>query len=452
MTESLMQNVLAQLRRPFVREAGVLQIGLLVRIGVGFLVSIALARLLGLENYGAYALVAATVTTISLFKRLGQDYVATTSLATAYARQDAKAGRETLAIFNAVNLWSILLVVPPALLLAPIISGWFFDDTSLAQPLQLALLPSIWAPLLATLVIALQCSRRLVTLTAVENADYLALAVSGLILVAVGRGVSGYFLGQAAASLAFALVAAAIYQRVSLRDPLLPPWRDLARGLAQPGPNLWREFRSGLAVALDKNLVSLYPLAPILLLGALASTEQVALLRVALTYLAAPLLALGAVSRLLMVKLPDLQATQPERMRRFFFQVTTASGGISILITLPFLLLAPWLIELLYGPDFRGAARLVPLLALDPLLAGFSIAAGPIFRTYRRNTWALYANLTVLLLGLPLAYLLIGQDATGGDAAALERAALAYAGLVTAGRLISYALCVRIVSSGQNRT
>src|SRR5438105_2732347 len=81
-------GLLRLLRRPFVRDVGVLQIGSVVSLGVNFALSVALARGLGRETYGAYALVVSTMTTISLFKRLGQDYVVTTRLASAYARRD----------------------------------------------------------------------------------------------------------------------------------------------------------------------------------------------------------------------------------------------------------------------------------------------------------------------------------------------------------------------------
>lgn len=428
--------LVALLRRPFVRDAGVLQLGGFAALGVNFLLSVALARVLGREEYGSYALVVSTMTTISLLKRLGQDYVATTDLAAAFARRDRPAARRALVAFNAINLWSTALVIPPALLLAPWITGWFYGNSGLGEPLRLSLLPPIWAMCFATLTVALQCSRRMVRLTVLENANNISLAVYGL-LGGLAGGVVGVFWGQALASLVFAVLGAATYRWLVEREPLLPGLGALARSSWRAGRSVAREFRSGLAVAVDKNLVSLYPLAPILLLGTLAPTDQVALLRVAMSYLALPLLALSAVSRLLMVKLPELAETQPTRVRRFFLQVTAVGGASSILLTLPFVLLAPWFIGLFYGPDFAEAAGLVPLLALDPLLAGFGIAAGPIFRTYRRNLWAVWANLAVLAVGLPLGYLLIQQ-------ANLAGAALTYAGLVTALRAVAYGLCLRI--------
>lgn len=442
--ELAFSRVAAQLRRPFVRQAGILQVGSFAALGASFIASVLLARLLGRESYGAYALVVSTMTTISLFKRLGQDYVATTNLAAAYARQDAVAGRRALVAFNTINVWSTIVVIPPALLLAPAIMERWFAASSLGDALRLALLPPIWAMLLATVVILLQCSRRLVLLTALENANSVGLAAAALLLVLAGMGVNGVFLGQVFASLLFALIAAGIYAWLRWRDALIPTWHQLLLGALRPGPAERREFFSGIAVALDKNLISLYALAPILLLGSHAPTDQVGLLRVAMSYLAVPLVALGAVSRLLMVKLPELQAAQPKRVERFFFQVTLAGGAISCLLTIPFVLLAPWLIGLLYGSDFAGSSQLVLLLALQPLLAGFGLAAGPIYRTYRRNLWAIYANLASLVVGLPLAYFLV-------QSYAMQGAALAYSLLATSVLAVSYVLCWRIVHAARLR-
>jgi O-antigen/teichoic acid export membrane protein len=441
---ALLDKLVSQLRRPFVRDAGILQFGQFAAMGIGFLLSVALARALGRESYGAYALVVSTLTTISLFKRLGHDYIATANLAAAYARRDAEAARRTLATFDAITLWSTLIIIPPAMLLAPTLMGLFFRDEALGEPLRLALLPPLWAVLFATLVIVLQCSRRLIALTVLENTHRLALAASGVAAVLLGGGLTGFFWGQAVGSLLFATLAVLVYRRVRSNNSLLPSVSELARGIVSPACSAWSQFRSGLAVALDKNIVALYPLVPVLLLGSLAPTDQVALLRVAMSYLAVPIYALSGVSRLLMVKFPELRATQPDRARRFFLQVTAIGGLLSCLMTLPFVLLAPWVITLVYGSDFAPSAALVPLLAIHPLVAGIGIAAGPIFRAYGRNLWAVYANLSVLVVGLPLAYGLVQQ-------LRMEGSALAYALLLTTLEIVAYGICLKIVSGGKIR-
>ncbi|MCC7104092.1 MAG: oligosaccharide flippase family protein [Chloroflexi bacterium] len=454
--EEVRQRFLALARRPFVRDVGVLQLGSFAWLGLSFALSVALARLLGRSEYGAYSLVVSVFTTISLFKRLGQDYVATTDLATGYAKRDPASARMALVGYNWVNLWSTAIVIPAALLLAPTIVGAFYHAPGLADALRLALLPPVWAMLLGTYVLALQATRRMSRLTLVENANQVSLAVAGVLMALLGFGVNGVLLAQAVVSAIAAVLSVLAYERLRRGDPVLPgfseQWRDIVRvnRLSLAGRNgvssndarlrdaLFSTFRSGLAVALDKNLVSLYALAPVLLLGAFAPTDEVALLRVALTYTTVPAVALSAVSRVLMVKLPALHAADPRLVAPFFLRVTGLGGACSIAFTLPVVLASPLVIGGLYGASYESAAALVPFLALDPLLAGFGIAAGPLFRMYRRNMWAVYANLGVLVVGVPLAAWLTTAHGLSG-------AALGYALLVTALRATAYVLCLRLV-------
>src|SRR5439155_14755176 len=139
-------------------------------------------------------------------------------LASAYARLDRRAARDSLVTFNVVNVWSTLLVIPVALALAPGIASWFFRDEALADPLRLALLPPIWAMAFATASLALQCSRRMLSLTVLENANSLMLAICSLGMVWAGTGVSGVFLGQVAASLVVAALAVTTYKRLASND------------------------------------------------------------------------------------------------------------------------------------------------------------------------------------------------------------------------------------------
>src|SRR5262245_9285456 len=84
----ILSRVRGLVERPFVRDVGILQVGVLLSAGVGFAASVVLARTLGAEQYGTYALVVSLGTTIGILRRLGQDHAATTRLATAIARDD----------------------------------------------------------------------------------------------------------------------------------------------------------------------------------------------------------------------------------------------------------------------------------------------------------------------------------------------------------------------------
>ena len=63
---------------PFVRDSMILQVGALCTTGVAGVASIAIARLLGAENYGLYPLVSALVGLLTVFTNSGADYAGVT--------------------------------------------------------------------------------------------------------------------------------------------------------------------------------------------------------------------------------------------------------------------------------------------------------------------------------------------------------------------------------------
>jgi O-antigen/teichoic acid export membrane protein len=192
-------------------------------------------------------------------------------------------------------------------------------------------------------------------------------------------------------------------------------------------------------MALDKNLATIYPLFPVLFLGMVAATDEVAHLRIALSYIAIPALLLAPISRLLMVKLPDVHARSPERLRAFFVSVSLSGVAISAGLTLPFVIVAPWLITALYGNGYAASVPLTFVLAIDSALLGFGLTAGPLFRTLDRTDLPIRVHLVVLAIGLPLSFALI--HSVGAMAAAG-----AYVCLMLAARLATNALCWRLLT------
>lgn len=427
------------LRRPFVRDVGVLQVAAIASAGVGFLASVALARLLGVEGYGQYALVVSLGTTIGLLRRLGQDHAATPLLATSIARSDAVGARMALSYFVALGVWSTAIVVPAAMLLGPWIAERFYGDPRLGELLRLYLAPAFWVIIPAATTLALQAVRRITWLAWLENGGTALTAAAGVAGAALGGTVAHVLTGQLLISVFVAAAAGAVYGLARQRGPILPSPLELARGVVRPDFPVRKVTRTGLAMALDKNLASLYPLAPVLLLGAASASEDVAHLRIALSYVAIPGLLLSPIARMLMVKLPEVHARTPERLRSFFLSVSGAGGLASLGITLPFVALSPWLIPTLFGSAFAGSVPLVLILAIDSAMLGLGLTAGPMFRTLDRTDLPIRVHVIVLIVGLPLAY---GLIQTHGAAAA----AFTYVGLMLALRLATNLLCWRLLA------
>jgi O-antigen/teichoic acid export membrane protein len=268
-------------------------------------------------------------------------------------------------------------------------------------------------------------------LVVLENVSSLATAILPVALALAGFGLLGVFSGQIFAGLLAVGIGYVLYRRLAREDALLPPIGELLRGIAHPGIPIWPFTRFGLSIAFDKNLVSLYNLAPILLLARFVPDDDVGQLRVALSYMAIPAVLLSPISRLLMVDLPRLRMTSPERVRPAFRRVTILGAAASAALALPFAGIAWLVIPLLYGSAYGGAAPLTLALLMDAATLGLGIAAGPIFRTYDRTDLPIRTSIVILVLGLPATYLLSASAGPMG-------AALAYGAMILASRLVSY--------------
>src|SRR3954464_8143926 len=117
-----------------------LQVGSLGLTGISFVASVLLARTLGPSVYGAYTLVMSAGTTIGLLRRLGQDYAATTQLAEGHGLDDRRKVRDALVFYVFMSVWTSVVVLPAAMLLAPWLGALFFGpggESDPSPPLQL---------------------------------------------------------------------------------------------------------------------------------------------------------------------------------------------------------------------------------------------------------------------------------------------------------------------------
>ena len=435
----ILDRVRSLASRPFVRDVGILQVGALFSAGVGFVASVVLARALGAEQYGTYALVVSIGTTVGLLRRLGQDYAATTRLAAAIALDDVDSATKAMSYFVSIGVWSATLIIPIAILVAPTATELLYGNAVLGELLRLYLLPVSWVVISATTVLALQSARKIKELAWLENGSNALLAAAAIGGALLGMTAGAVLVGQLVASILIALVSVIVYEWLRRRSNLLPSIKGLLAGIVHPTFPVWHETRSGLAMALDKNLATIYPLFPVLFLGAVAATDDVAHLRIALSYIAIPALLLSPISRLLMVKLPEVHARTPERLRAFFVSVSLSGVIISLGLTLPFAIGAPWLITSLYGGAYADSVPLALVLAIDSALLGFGLTAGPLFRTLDRTDLPIRVHLVVLVIGLPIAFALIRS-------AGAMAAAASYVALMLAARLATNALCWRLLT------
>jgi O-antigen/teichoic acid export membrane protein len=281
---------------------------------------------------------------------------------------------------------------------------------------------------LRLVLIALQASRRMWPLVQLETGDLLLRAFLSVLAALAGLGALGAVAAQALGGLVAAVAAIGVYLRFEGREPHLPSLRDMGRGAWRGSLPIRRLLGFGLSIVMERDLRIVASAAPVSLLAVMASTSDVAHLRVALSYMALPSLLYDPIARVLMVTFPELRLTHPGALVPAYRRALLGSALIVLAAAACLSLAAPVAIPLVYGSDYRPSAALAPWLSLAAVAGAANAVSIPLLRSMQRVGRA--AALGAVLLAaaaLPLAALIASHGAAGA-AAASALAALLLAG------------------------
>lgn len=399
-------------------SSGVWAAGTLVTFAIGVL----LARPLGPEGYGVYGTALAIVSLLGVPATLGLPLLATREIAAAQARGDGAA----LAGHRRWFPWLVLATSA---------------STAALLLVALAVLGDIVAPPVRA---ALACS---------------AMLVPGLALCALGsamlRGLGEVVAGQALDVLARPLLFLGGLAALRLSAQALTPERavlvqGVASALAAIGGFWWlaRRWRAEVRHAAPRRALrrwsaSAWPLAMtdgfrvlegsygVLLVSALATTQEAGLLRVALASLA---LCVAPISLQNLIVAPYLAEAHAQGRTA---QVQRIAVGAALFMALTvgamclaLALLGPWLLPALFGAGFAPAYLPLVLLALGQFATG---AAGPgvtLLAMLHAEKEAARAFAASTLLGIAGVALVAPAAGAAGAAAAMLAASLVRVALV----------------------
>jgi O-antigen/teichoic acid export membrane protein len=389
----------------FVRDVATLQIGTLISVSLTVIASIVFARILQPEGYGIYALIFALAGLIGLFMNVGATQACLTLLSRAYAKKDKLEIKNILTYFIKINLLVIGIVGVIGIIFAPLISDLLYHNSRIGQLARWVLLGNVLAICFLFLTISLQSIRRIKYLAILEVLNKFFYKLLPIIFVLLGFGLLGLVFGYFLSAILFLIFSIFIYSYWAQRNEYLPSWPEIFLNFSKI--KLKKYFHFGFLIAIDKNLARIYTLLPILFLGMFAPSQDVGFFNIAFGYVTVPTLLLGAISRLLSVQLPKSQVYGSKQLKSHFFKTTLYSGLISIILMIPLIILAPYLINLFYGSAYQSSIPLVYYLALYPIFIGFGVGLGPVFRTINRVDVAIKIHLLTIVLGLPLVFYLI---------------------------------------------
>lgn len=402
----LLSNIKNFSQKKFVQDVSILQTGSFFSLGLSAIASIIFARLLGSSDYGLYALIFAFIGLVGLFMDLGTNYTVLTLLPAAYAKKDKKEIKNILSYFLYIVLFISLIVGSLALVFSPFLTDLLYDQIEIGQLARYLILASMIRILFSMLTVTLQSIRKIISLTLFESLNKLIYLVLPVSFVLLGYGLWGIVFGHFLSAILFFMVSFLFLYYLTKKNDCLPSLIEIVKNFRNI--KFRQYFNFGFLIALNKNLTNLYSVLPVVFLGMFAiTTSQVAYFKIALGYLALPLIFITAIARILMVELPRSLTQGGEIFKNNFKKVTLVSGFIFISLLIIFVILAPYLIGLLYGQEYLISIKLVYFLSLSSILAGFGVGYSSFFRTLNKVKPLFWLNLCMIISGICLFYILI---------------------------------------------
>lgn len=436
--ESLIKRLNRFFQGKFVRDTVILQAGDMLNLGVAFVTSVMLARLLSPSGYGVYALITSLFGMLSFTGDLGLAPATITQLAESLSGNDREAGAEYCGYFVKLSLVLGLALAGLGVTVGPVAADQLYGKPEIGLMAGLLLLDQLLGLPRNLVRVAWQAGRMMNYLAVFEVCrGVLRFLLIGLFLL-LGYGVWGVVAAELIGAVVASLVGWRFYAALG-RDQTsaFPTWgQTLSQAVRVP---LSKHFGFGLKIILDRNVVRILEAAPFLILGRFAATTEVGFLRLAWGAINLPLSLLTALANNLAARLPQLSAQGDlAGFWRTFFKSSLAGGAISVTGVGLFCLLAPWLVRLLYGEDYLPAVPYIYILALGAAGSGFFAGIGALYRTVRRVGLLAVVNLAQLALYLPAAYFVIRAFGADGGAAFIAFRVLAL-------NLVAFVLAMTVI-------
>ena len=393
------------LQVPFVRNVAKFQVGNLVLQGTGLLGSILYARLLGLEQFGVYALVSAFAGLVTIVAALGQETTLATFLAEEVGRKNTKEIRTVLRYFlqSSFSASGLLLLLMPVL---PFIALLLRNDPNIAHFARLILLNTAlqFPAVLAFLILQLQ--NRIGLLSILENARAILQLCCSVFFLWFGFGVGGLLTGILLISALYVPLCTWIYVHYA---PALqfPPLGDLLRNLYSGGTKKY--FLQGFWIALDRNVSrNLYPNAFSMILNAFASVEAVGVFQLAFRLAEAPSkILMPSIARMSAVTIPRIVGGDRKSLKKTCIQLIKGTVALRMLSVIGAALIVPFLVPVLYGPEFRAAIPVFLILLPYHLFSALNVASVPLARVFGKTWLMTTVNTTGIGIAIALSFLLM---------------------------------------------
>lgn len=378
------------------------------------LTNVVIARLLQPELFGVYSLAFAFAAVLAILVGAGIQEAIGALVGSAYARGDRHGIVNVMAYMLKLTLWAALITVG-ILFLAPWISNIIYDSPVLGWYAGYIVAGVICSSLVFALAsIVLQVSGKIKSFSILTMVDSSLRSGLSILFVVLGWSVLGAVTGQFIGALIVILFSLRSWRVAQMNDPLLPTLKEVWSGMKEVGLGTYFKFTAW--VAADRNLASFFASLPVVIAGVYLSATEVTFFKLAFGYINLALVLLGPVSILLNFEFPRIHIISKERLAKSFTKVSLYSMGLSTVLTLAAIVVAPIAFQILYGSSFLPGAKYSVGLVLYGVFYGLGVGLGPMWRAINRVNVSLLINIITLAIGIPLGLVLVKYFGSWGAA------------------------------------
>jgi O-antigen/teichoic acid export membrane protein len=430
------------LQRKFVQDTLALQVSKIVSVGISFVSSVLIVRLIGPSEYGEWALAVSFLAIWQSFNLTGIGPSTITRLSAAVGAQDTEETLNLMGFYVRISMmWAAISIVSLAILGAPLASRLYTTDVTLLSTSLLpvtfqlpetsigylaavyawALIPDSFYNLV---IIALQSRRSMRTAAMLQNINTLMLAACVVTAMVLNPTATGMLIGRLAYSFSTMLVALWLYHRERTHDGLAYPTIRVISARARTVP-VRRYWRLGFAIALDRNLANYFLQIPMQMVGIIVGTEAAGYLQLALKAIQLPQTMTSAV-------FDNMQAVVPQAIgrgdyarlwhnfNRVILILAVGSVGFYGLLVVLILGFGKPVAAFLYGEAWLPAVPLLGAIAYYGAITTIGGIFGPLYRALGLMREAILVKIVALILATLAGLWLVNQMGALGGAWAIN--------------------------------
>lgn len=366
-------------KTPFVRDVLTLQVGSVFVILIGFLKSIVFARILGLEGWGAYAVVLAFTGTLSTFTNFGQNQAAFTFFAEQYSNKNYKGMCQVAKYYLQVTGFAIIILSILSIF-APQLSTLLYKNPSVGYAARIAFLAAIVGSLDTFFIIALQTIRKIRLMTILENINLFLQFILSVLFLFLGMEVIGIFWAILLSNAVMLIVYSAIYIKIRSQYQL-PKLRDTLQHTAKT----WALLKQGLWIAVDKNMGKLFPQGFLFIMSLFTSKENVGIAQLAFKIGSVPnSLFLPNVGRMATTVLPSIQSQGAQALRQTCAKIIKHAIAVHAALSIGGMIMLPYVAILFYGTEFSAIITPMLWIMLILMLSAVNVGNSPLYRLFQK--------------------------------------------------------------------